>query len=51
MIEYIGADKWPLDKFQENLKEFLHSEVIEVHFTKKNGEDRVMKCTLMESLL
>ena len=51
MIKYIAGrddDKWPLDKFQENLKEFLHNEVIEVHFTKKNGEDRVMKCTLMD---
>ena len=31
----------------EDLKEFLHTEVIEVAFTKKNGDDRVMKCTLM----
>jgi|TARA_B100000768_G_scaffold181855_1_gene206911 hypothetical protein len=31
----------------ENIKEFLHSEIIEVAFTKKNGDDRVMKCTLM----
>ncbi len=31
----------------DNLKEFLHDEIIEVSFTKKNGEDRIMKCTLM----
>jgi len=31
----------------EDLKDFLRSEIIEVHFTKKNGEDRIMKCTLM----
>ena len=31
----------------EDLKDFLSDEIIEVSFTKKNGEDRVMKCTLM----
>jgi len=31
----------------EDLKDFLSDEIIEVAFTKKNGEDRVMKCTLM----
>ena len=31
----------------ENIREFLHSEIIEVSFTKKNGDNRVMKCTLM----
>ena len=31
----------------EDLKDFLRDEIIEVAFTKKNGEDRVMKCTLM----
>ena len=31
----------------ENIKEFLRDEIIEVHFTKKNGDDRIMKRTLM----
>ena len=31
----------------EDLKDFLRDEIIEIAFTKKNGEDRVMKCTLM----
>ena len=31
----------------EDLKDFLHGEIIEVGFTKKNGDERVMKCTLM----
>jgi len=29
----------------------LRSNVIEVHFTKTNGENRVMRCTLMPRLL
>lgn len=29
----------------------LRSNVIEVHFTKTNGEGRVMRCTLMPRLL
>jgi len=31
----------------EDLKQFLHNEIIEVMFVKKNGDERVMKCTLM----
>jgi len=31
----------------EDLKDFLHGEIIEVGFTKKNGDERVMRCTLM----
>lgn len=34
-----------------DLKEFLRDEVIEVAFTKKNGDERVMRCTLMESYI
>jgi len=32
----------------ENIKEFLHTEIIEVCFTKKNGDERKMLCTLMD---
>mgnify|MGYP006267654243 CR=1 FL=1 len=35
----------------ETLKELLKSNIIEVTFTKVNGEKRVMKCTLQESFL
>ena len=31
----------------ENIREFLLEEVIEVCFTKKNGDERKMRCTLM----
>lgn len=35
----------------DTLKNLLHSNVVEVVFTKVNGEKRVMKCTLQESFL
>lgn len=35
----------------DTLKNLLHSNVVEVVFTKVNGEKRVMKCTLQESYL
>jgi hypothetical protein len=31
----------------DDIKDFLRDEIIEVHFTKKNGDERIMKCTLM----
>ena len=34
-----------------NLKELLKSNIVEVVFTKLNGEKRVMKCTLIDSYL
>ena len=35
----------------DTLKNLLHTNVVEVVFTKVNGEKRVMKCTLQESFL
>lgn len=34
-----------------NFKELLKSNIVEVEFTKINGEQRVMNCTLLESYL
>lgn len=36
---------------REELLELLHKEVVEVTFTKLNGDERVMPCTLIESYL
>lgn len=38
------------EKFDE-LSELLHNNVLEVTFTKTNGDRRVMRCTLKEDLL
>jgi len=35
----------------DSLIEALKNNVVHVHFTKKNGEVRIMRCTLMESML
>lgn len=35
----------------ETLKSLLHDNVINVKFTKVNGDERVMKCTLQGSFL
>jgi hypothetical protein len=34
-----------------NFKELLKSNIVEVEFTKVNGDKRVMKCTLIETYL
>src|SRR5210317_1556533 len=36
---------------REDLMELLRKEVVEVTFTKLNGDERVMPCTLIESYL
>ena len=36
---------------QQEMKNALHSNVCTVTFTKVNGEERVMQCTLKEDLL
>jgi hypothetical protein len=36
---------------REQLLEMLHKEVVEVTFTKLDGEERVMPCTLIESYI
>lgn len=36
---------------RDNLLKDLRNEVIEVHFTKTNGENRVMRCTLQPKML
>ena len=36
---------------KEQLLEMLHKEVVEVTFTKLDGEERVMPCTLIESYI
>lgn len=36
---------------KEDVKALLHDGVCEITFTKVNGEERVMKCTLNEKLL
>jgi hypothetical protein len=40
-----------LEYSRDTLLNDLRSNVVEVHFTKVNGEDRVMKCTLMPAFL
>lgn len=37
--------------FRTTLKDLLHKNVAEVTFTKKNGDQRVMTCTLDDKLL
>lgn len=39
------------EKEKLNMKELLRSNIVEVTFTKVNGEKRVMQCTLIESYL
>jgi hypothetical protein len=34
-----------------DLKQKLHNGIVRVTFTKVNGEERIMDCTLMESLI
>jgi len=36
---------------REDLMELLRKEVVEVTFTKLNGDERVMPCTLIENML
>jgi len=36
---------------RETLTKMLHNEILSVTFTKKDGTDRVMRCTLQASLL
>lgn len=36
---------------QQEIKDALHTNVCTVTFTKVNGDERVMKCTLKEALL
>lgn len=36
---------------KEELYELLHNEIVEVTFTKLNGDERVMPCTLIENYL
>ena len=36
---------------KDQLKEFLRNGVLDIHFIKKDGTDRVMKCTLKPELL
>jgi len=36
---------------REELYELLHKEVVQVTFTKLNGDERVMPCTLIEAYL
>lgn len=36
---------------REDLKNYLKNDILEVTFTKANGEERVMKCTLKEDIL
>lgn len=36
---------------RQELNERLHEEILEVTFTKKDGSERVMKCTLRSDLL
>jgi len=40
-----------IDIDRETLNDLLHVDVLTVTFTKKNGDTRVMKCTLREDLL
>ena len=35
----------------ENIRDFLHDEIIEVCFTKKDGTERKMFCTLQSDLI
>lgn len=34
-----------------NIQNMLHNGIINVKFTKKDGTERVMKCTLLESII
>ena len=34
-----------------NIERLLHEGIINVKFTKKDGSERVMKCTLVESII
>jgi|TARA_B110000914_G_scaffold35912_1_gene28849 hypothetical protein len=35
----------------ENIRDFLHDEIIEVCFTKKDGTERKMLCTLQSNII
>ena len=48
IFEDVGFDD-PLRK--EEIKEDLRSKILEVTFNKKDGEERVMLCTLMTSAI
>ena len=38
-------------EFRKDLKEFLHDGVVNVCFEKKDGTERIMKCTLQSNLI
>ena len=38
-------------QFRKDLKEFLHDGVVNVCFEKKDGTERIMKCTLQSNLI
>lgn len=47
---YSGADETGKAEFREWLKGMLHTGPVKVTFRKQNGEERVMNCTLSESI-
>lgn len=36
---------------RDTLLKDLRSQVLEVHFTKANGENRIMRCTLLKNMM
>ena len=43
--------KFNTEDEKQQVREGLHKGLMTVHFTKKNGDDRVMTCTLKEDLI
>ncbi len=49
---YFGGDGvFDAEERRNMINEMLHDNICEVTFTKVNGEQRVMPCTLMESVI
>lgn len=50
-LKFTTAENYIMDQQYEHIKECLHEGVVEINFTKANGEQRVMLATLHEGLI
>jgi len=51
MVNVFTGDTKDAKKGRKWLKNVLETDVVEVTFTKKDGSERIMKCTLKEDVL
>ena len=50
-LKFTTAENYMMDQQYEEIKTCLHEGIVEITFTKANGEERVMLATLSEALI